>query len=104
MFPVAHDGSRRSDPPPRFYREFEDERGMTWIAGARERAGLDFKGRFYFVARRKGDERAEETPDVWLDDVCWNSEATARRTLETMSGVELRRRLRQARARRHGRP
>ena len=74
-------------------REFEDESGATWIAGVRAREGLDFKGRYYFVARPVEGDRADE---VWLEDVRWNSEETARRTIETMSGVELRRRLRAA--------
>jgi hypothetical protein len=51
--------------------------------------GPDYKGRFYLVL---------ESPEarVGLVDVRWNSERTARRTLETMSTVELRRRLRSA--------
>jgi hypothetical protein len=38
----------------------------------------------------------EDEPDVSLEDVRWNSERAARRSLEMMSEVELRRRLRQA--------
>ena len=87
------------DPPDqalRLMREFEDEDGKKWIAGVRARPGMDFKGRFFFVASpREGDPSDE----VWLEDVRWNSEETALRTLETMSGVELRRRLRAARGR-----
>lgn len=103
MRPVARIDSEVG-PEARFHREFEDERGVTWLAGVRERPGLDFKGRFYFVATRKDDASSRAEPDVWLGDVCWNSEATARRTLETMSGVELRRRLREATGRARGRP
>lgn len=88
----------------RFHREFQDEQGVTWLAGVRERPGLDFKGRFYFVATPKDGTSRPDGREVWLGDVRWNSEATARRTLRTMSGVELRRRLREARARISGRP
>lgn len=74
-------------------REFRDGRGRDWIAGVKARPGLDFKGRFFFVARPKDGQPAEE---AWLEDVRWNSEETAERSLKTMSGVELRRRLRSA--------
>ncbi len=75
-------------------REFEDLEGERWKAGIGKREGLDFKGRYFFVATPvKGG------PPVELQDVRWNSEQTARRTLATMSDVELRRRLRSARGR-----
>ena len=77
-------------------REFRDEDGEIWIAGVRARSGKDFKGRFLFVVHPKDEALSEE---VWLEEVRWNSEDTARRTLQTMSGVELRRRLRAARGR-----
>jgi len=77
-------------------REFKDEHGRSWTAGVLERPGLDFKGRFSFVARPVGAESEEE---IELHDVRWNSELSARRTLQTMSEVELRRRLRSARGR-----
>lgn len=73
-------------------REFEDETEARWIAGVEERAGIDYQGRYHFVAWR-ADGTGER---VALGDVRWNSEPTARRTLETMSDVELRRRLRSA--------
>lgn len=72
-------------------REFADEGGAGWVAGLVERPGPDHKGRFRFVAR----PAAGGVP-VLLHDVQWNSEKTARRTLDTMSEVELRRRLRWA--------
>ncbi|MGD8320560.1 MAG: hypothetical protein PVJ02_08900 [Gemmatimonadota bacterium] len=56
------------------------------------RDGYDYKGRYFFVMRPADDEDGQ----VELTDVRWNSERTARRTLATMSVVELRRRLRQA--------
>ncbi len=77
-------------------REFRDEDGEVWIAGVRARPGKDFKGRFLFVVHPKDEGLSKE---VWLEEVRWNSEDTARRTLRTMSAVELRRRLRAARGR-----
>lgn len=72
-------------------RQFEDRNGRRWDASVREEKGTDYKGRFYLVMR-PGDGEEE----VALIDIRWNSERAARRTLETMSDVELRRRLRQA--------
>ena len=63
MRPVARIDSEVG-PEARFHREFEDERGVTWLAGVRERPGLDFKGRFYFVATRKDDASSRAGPDV----------------------------------------
>ena len=74
-------------------REFQDSDGNTWEATVRERPGPDYKGRFYFHLIRRG---GTEDEGVSLLDVRWNSRNTAERTLETMSGVELRRRLRSA--------
>lgn len=81
---------------PHFFRQVEGDDGASWRVGIRSRDGLDFKGRYYFVAV------SEDSPgdEVQLQDLRWNSEETARRTLETMSGVELRRRLRGATGRR----
>jgi hypothetical protein len=59
----------------------------------REEQGADYKGRLFLVMTPKDDAGSGE---VSLDDIRWNSERTARRTLETMSVVELRRRLRSA--------
>ncbi len=77
-------------------REFQDEQGRTWVAEVRERPGPDYKGRYYFTL-----VPADGTEDdaVALVDIRWNTERTARRTLSTMSDVELRRRLRAARGR-----
>jgi hypothetical protein len=72
-------------------REFADGAGARWVATVRERPGPDYKGRYYlYLEPRAGGE------GVFLVDVRWNSERTAQRTLETMSEVELRRRLRSA--------
>jgi hypothetical protein len=76
-------------------RQFEDEAGLEWTADVTEASGVDYKGRFHLVMRAGDDE-------VFLDDVRWNSERSAARTLETMSVVELRRRLRSARGRASG--
>lgn len=83
-------------------REFEDSNGNVWEATVRERPGPDYKGRFYFHLM----PLAGEEEGVSLLDVRWNSRNTAERTLDTMSGVELRRRLRSAlgRSRRPRRP
>jgi len=72
-------------------RKFEDAEGRAWTAAVRERQGPDYKGRYYFWL-----EPADGGEAVALLDVRWNSERTARRTLATMSEVELRRRLRSA--------
>lgn len=75
-------------------REFTDEEGSAWIATVAERDDEDYKGRVHLVLRP-----ADGGDPVELVDVRWNSDRTARRTLETMSVVELRRRLRSARGR-----
>ena len=75
-------------------KEFTDGDGRRWIATAEEEESPDYKGRYYMVM--KPAESGEALP---LRDVRWNSERTARRTIETMSTVELRRRLRVARGR-----
>jgi hypothetical protein len=76
-------------------REFVDEQGERWIVGVGERPGINYKGRIRFEARLQG----EHGRVVELNDVRWNSEKNARRTLETMSEVELARRVRWARER-----
>ena len=74
----------------RTMRDFSDAEGRTWTASVREQDGADYKGRFYLVL---ADDAGEES---CLVDVRWNSERTARRTLMTMSIVELRKRLKSA--------
>ena len=77
-------------------REFLDSDGGTWVATVRSEVGLDYKGRHHLYFYPEGaDGRGVE-----LLDVVWNSLGTAERTLMTMSGVELRRRLRSALGRR----
>lgn len=58
-------------------REFTDGDGGRWIATMAEEHGTDYKGRFYMVMRREG-----EGEPVALRDVRWNSERTARRSIE----------------------
>jgi len=72
-------------------REFKDESGKTWVAQLQERPGDDYKGRYLLVITPEGESSQEGFP---VDDVRWNSVKTAERTLQTMSGKELRRRLR----------
>jgi hypothetical protein len=74
-------------------REFDDGEGRRWAAHVAEREGPDYKGRYHLVIRRADDPARDP---VELTDIRWNSPRTAARTLETMSGVELRRRLRSA--------
>jgi hypothetical protein len=74
-------------------RRFRDDSGTLWVAYVKERAGDDYKGRFWFVMVPDGGAEREE---VELTDVRWNSKKTAERTLGTMSDWELRRRLRSA--------
>lgn len=78
-------------------RTFQDESGRRWVATVGFRPGRDYQGRYFFVVRREESSREPEG-DVGfnLPEIRWNSEKTARRTLETMSEVELRRRLRTA--------
>jgi hypothetical protein len=82
-------------------REFTDSDGRAWVATVHEEEGTDYKGRFHLVMTpRDGGEAGAAA----LEDIRWNSERTARRTLETMSVVELRRRLRSALGRSSARP
>ncbi len=75
-------------------KEFTDGEGRRWVASAKEEESTDYKGRYVMVLM--SEDGGEALP---LRDVRWNSERTARRTIETMSDVELRRRLRLARGR-----
>lgn len=81
-------------------RRFRDQAGSPWVASVAREGGGDYKGRYYLVMEPAGEGGA---PPVLLSDVRWNTRRTARRTLATMSEVELRRRLRSALGR-AGRP
>jgi hypothetical protein len=78
-------------------REFTDTSGRSWTASVREEEGPDYKGRLFMVL--EPTDLAVGEP-LELREVRWNSERTARRTLETMSPFELRRRLRSVLGRR----
>jgi hypothetical protein len=73
-------------------REFLDSEGGTWVATVRSEERLDYKGRHHLFFHPEG----ADGQGVELLDVKWNSQDTAERTLATMSGVELRKRLRSA--------
>ena len=75
-------------------RRFQDEQGQEWTATMARHEGMDYKGAFHLVMTP-----ADGGAPVELQDIRWNTERTAQRTLETMSEVELRRRLRSARGR-----
>ena len=71
-------------------REFTDAEGRSWTATAATEESTDYKGRYHLVIEADDGELVE------LTDVRWNSERSARRTLDSMSVVELSRRLRSA--------
>lgn len=77
-------------------REFKDSDGRDWSAFAVMDSGADYKGRLHLVLRPTDGGPGDA---VELRDIRWNSERTARRSIETMSVVELRRRLRSAEGR-----
>jgi hypothetical protein len=72
-------------------RSFSDATGQVWTAHAIEAQGVDYKGRWILNFSQEGSDASAPIP---LQDVRWNSESTAERTLQTISDVELRRRLR----------
>jgi hypothetical protein len=75
-------------------RPFTDEAGAQWSAGAFEEDTPRHHGRWYLTLRQPaGDARLS------LPEVRWQTAASARRTLQTMSEFELRRRLRMAQLR-----
>jgi hypothetical protein len=89
-------GGRRRDQEPYTgsmgMRNFEDQEGTVWAANVAGNPGTDYKGRYHLTMQRLDGAGLE----VSVVDVRWNSERAARRTLDTMSVVELRRRLRSA--------
>jgi len=74
-------------------REFTDAEGRRWRASARQEPSVDYKGRFFLVLEPPTGTMGEA---LEIREVRWNSERTAERTISTMSGFELRRRLRSA--------
>jgi hypothetical protein len=77
-------------------RSFIDESGQSWRVAAREEETPRHHGRWHLVFLPAGAEAGSELP---LPEVQWQTAETARRTILTMSEVELRRRLKVARAR-----
>jgi hypothetical protein len=71
-------------------RQFADHQGNQWTAGVHRADGPDYKGRYVMVLENDSGQ------GIALKDIRWNTEKTAYRTLQTMSDVELRRRLRSA--------
>jgi hypothetical protein len=74
-------------------RDFTDAEGRRWRASARQEPSVDYKGRYFLVLEPVDGPKGEA---LELREVRWNSERTAARTISTMSGFELRRRLRSA--------
>lgn len=77
-------------------RNFDDAAGGRWTATAIEEETPRHHGRWQLMFHRQ-DDGADLYP---VEDVRWQTEETAERTLRTMSVFELRRRLTTARARR----
>lgn len=76
-------------------KQFTDENGASWVAGAVEETTPRHHGRWYLVFHPETDaERILPMPEVR-----WQTRATAARTLHTMSEFELRRRLNTVRER-----
>ena len=73
-----------------------DQSGHSWIATAKKESTMDYKGRYYMYLHEENGSDAEGHA---LLDIRWNGEEVARRTLQAMSDVELRRRLRSAKGR-----
>jgi hypothetical protein len=70
-------------------RQFSDEAGTVWVAGAKEENTPRHHGRWFLIFHREGAE-----DDVLsMPEVRWQTRATAERTLRTMSAFELRRRV-----------
>jgi len=74
-------------------KSFTDEHGQAWQASVVEEQGQDYKGRFFLTLLPDGGDAHDR---ISLTDVRWNSRDSAARTLDVMSPVELRRRLRSA--------
>ena len=73
-------------------RSFTDDAGTTWVADVREENTPRHHGRWFLVFR-SGDR---ELP---MPEVRWQTRSSADRILKTMSDFELRRRLKNVRAR-----
>ncbi len=76
-------------------RDFTDEQGGLWTATAIEENTPRHHGRWYLEFHPAGGE----VPRLSVPEVRWQTAASARRTLATMSLFELRRKLDGARRR-----
>jgi hypothetical protein len=76
-------------------KTFSDAEGGRWVASAREEDTPRHHGRWYLVFHPQDDDVAP----LVMPEVRWQTEATAARTLHTMSDFELRRRLQIVRGR-----
>ena len=70
-------------------RDFTDEQGDVWTATVIEEDTPRHHGRWYLVFHPAG----AETPRLAAPEVRWQSLRSARRTIDTMSLFELRRKL-----------
>ena len=75
-------------------RTFSDESGQLWQANVREEAVARHHGRWYLVFEQPGS-----TETLPMPEVRWQTRSSAERILQTMSAFELRRRLKNVRAR-----
>ena len=75
-------------------RSFVDVEGREWVAEAREEDTPRHHGRWYLVFRSA--DRSDVLP---MPEVRWQTQSSADRILNTMSTFELRRRLKNVRAR-----
>ena len=78
-----------------FMKTFEFEGSERWVATAQRENTERHHGVWFLVFHREGDP-GEVLP---VFEVRWQTDATAERTLKTMSDFELRRRLKSAIAR-----
>jgi hypothetical protein len=76
-------------------KTFRDAAGRAWVASAREEDTPRHHGRWFLVFHPEEEPGAIHA----IPEVRWQTEATAARTLRTMSDFELRRRLRIVRGR-----
>jgi hypothetical protein len=70
-------------------KQFADADGGEWVASAREEQTPRHHGRWYMVFHSAQDDSAL----LAMPEVRWQTQATASRTLRSMSVFELRRRL-----------
>lgn len=79
-------------------KTFQDETGENWVAAAARENTDRHHGVWYMIFHPEGNAAHR----LEVDEVRWQTEATALRTLRTMSDFELRRRLQSAVARHAG--